>query len=134
MALYFLAKTDFLGSSNSIAQSLISICWVGTLNNFQFALYFIYIAEIFPSEIRGVCCSIVFLVAKVLSSAAPFIGKLSQLMGGHLVNGLIIIYVFSIPAAFFLPETLGLSEKEKGKKIYRSRTQSRILDMNDLLK
>ena len=132
VALFFLSVSDFLGASNSLAQSLVSICWVGTFNNFQFALYFIYIAEIFPSEILGVCCSIVFLIAKVLSSAAPYIGKLSQIMGGHLINGLILIYVLSIPAAFFLPETLGLSEKEKEKEIYRSRTQSKVLDINNV--
>ena len=72
-----------------------------------------YLAEVFPTKIRGSSSAIVILASKLIGSTAPYLETLSKNLGFHIINGLSLFTLVSIPFCVFLPETLGKSEQEK---------------------
>lgn len=89
-----------------LAETLVSTCGIAVIMSSQYALFFLYAAELFPTEIRGVGLAITISSSRFIGAGAPFLGKLSKDLGFHLLVGCGLIFLLSLPLSMLLSETL----------------------------
>lgn len=90
-----------------LAETLISTCVVGGTMAANFPIFYLYVAEMFPTETRGLANAIILFLGKMLGATAPFICELCKDMGLHIVVGCCILVLTTIPTLGFIPETAG---------------------------
>lgn len=91
-------------------QSLVSTLLMASVMSALFPLFFIYITEAFPTEVRGTANALVLFSAKLIGSASPLLLQLSQDLGVHVLVGCALIGTLSFPLTFCMKETLGSKE------------------------
>lgn len=87
-------------------QTITSTCLMATIMSAIFPIFFIYITEIFPTEVRGTANAIVLFMAKLAGSLAPILESFSVSLGFHILVGCSVIVLASLPMTFFMRETL----------------------------
>jgi len=98
-----------LGGSSKrilIAQTAVAIIFCGTTFSALFTIFFLYVTELFPVELRGTASSIVLLVSNILSTVTPILAVASAKYKVHFLVGCSVVGIISIPLTFGLRETL----------------------------
>lgn len=93
-----------------LMQTVVSTLLMASVMSALFPLFFIYITEAFPTEVRGTANALVLFTAKLIGSASPLLLEFSQQMGVHVLVGCAVIGLVSFPITFCMRETLGRSE------------------------
>jgi MFS family permease len=88
-------------------QTIVSTFLMASVMSAQFPLFFIYITEAFPTEVRGTANALVLFSAKLIGSASPLLLRLSEELGVHVLVGCALVGTISFPLTFCLKETLG---------------------------
>jgi MFS family permease len=116
------AALFFLGAMVSVVLSYyVAIAWLddlvlfiallpllGFFTNGVFALYTIWLPEMFPGCLRGTGSGFAFSFGRLFGAAGPtLIGALSALIGSYpiTISALSLIYVLGLPVIFLAPET-----------------------------
>lgn len=98
-----------LGGSSKrilIAQTAVAIIFCGTTFSALFTIFFLYVTELFPVELRGTASSIVLLVSNILSTVTPILAVASAKYKVHFLVGCSVVGIISIPLTFGLRETI----------------------------
>lgn len=87
------------------ANAIICTCWLTILLCMSMPLFYLLMAETFPTEIRGTASSICILIGKLLVIMVPEMIELSKHWGFHPVIGILVPFLVSLPATLLLQET-----------------------------
>ena len=100
--------TFFLPGSLGVLYALALVNGFFTLG--QFGWMVIYLPELFPTAVRGTASSFVFSTTRYLAAVGPLVaGVLVASFGGYGVAASVfaVLYLLTLPALRFLPETTG---------------------------
>lgn len=86
-------------------ETIVSTCIMAAINSAQFPLFFNYVAELFPTRMRGVANAVILFLAKMIGSFAPFVSTYSKNKGYHILVGCSAVVLISLPLSFFVKET-----------------------------
>jgi len=89
-----------------LTQSIVSSAFCGTGLSALFPMFFLYVSELHPPELRGTANSLVIFVSNLISIGVPLLAAKSATLGIHFVVGCSIVGVISIPLTLSLKETL----------------------------
>lgn len=96
------------GTSLGLLYALAMVNGFFTLG--QFGWMVIYLPELFPTAVRGTASSFVFSTTRYLAAVGPLVaGVLVASFGGYGVAATVfaVLYLLTLPALRFLPETTG---------------------------
>lgn len=112
--IWFLGSAIIVPITFFVPNSLGVLYFLAAINGFftlgQFGWMPIYLPELFPTIARGTASSFVFSTTRYIAAFGPLIaGLLVAAFGGFGVSATIfaVLYIITLPALFFLPETTG---------------------------
>lgn len=105
IVLAFMSKSEQT-KEEKFFETVVSTCWMAVINSAQFPILFLYISELFPTEIRGLANALVLFTGKLLGALSPLLGTLSTSRGYHVLCGCSLFVLLSLPLSFFIKETL----------------------------
>jgi len=105
IALFFLSVIPQT-SKVQLAQSFTSTLVMATSTSAMFPLFFLYISEVFPTEIRGSANAIVLFMAKLTGCLSPILEEISMKLSIHVLVGCSILVVPSLILCSKIKETL----------------------------
>ena len=89
-----------------ITQTTVSTFCIAANVSAISSVFYTYIAEMFPAEIRGVATALILFNGKLIGVCAPFMCELSQRYGVHILVGCTVPVIISLPLSFMIDETL----------------------------
>ena len=89
-----------------LSQTLISTCIMASVMSALYPIFFIYISEVFPTEVRGTANAIILLLAKLIGSSAPLFEYYSVNNGVHVLVGCSLLVLIALPITCGNRETL----------------------------
>lgn len=108
-----------------LLQTFFSTFFIASLTSAQFPLIFLYISELFPTNVRGVANAIILFFGKLVGTLTPFLIDFCEKRKIHILVGCGILVFLSFPCTFLLDETL----EEEGKSEYRGARRDKPLDL-----
>lgn len=84
----------------------ISTVVCSTLMSCTFGIFFLFINELFPTDLKGICTAVIVSGSKLFGAFAPYLGTISKNHGIHPLVGCGILLLVGIPLIGFLEETL----------------------------
>jgi ABC-type transport system involved in cytochrome c biogenesis permease subunit len=103
-------------------ETLISTILISTMTSMMFPLMFLWIAELFPTKIRGLSTAVILFLGKLLGGLAPLFSSICEKHGIHVLVGCSSIGIFSLLATGYMRETYDPSIEDAEK--YRIRTNT----------
>ena len=100
--LSFLDKTDTV----LYLQTVVSSVFCGMGFSMLFPIFFLYLSELFPIDLRGSANSIILLMSNAISTVVPILASESQKLKLHFLVGCSVVCIISIPVNFCLKESL----------------------------
>ncbi len=89
-----------------LLQAILATVLMPTVISAWFPLFYIYITEVFPSEVRGTANACVLFLARLVGSFAPFFESLSEHFNMHILVGCSLLVFVSLPLGLGMKETL----------------------------
>lgn len=86
-------------------ESLISTVLISSLTSMMFPLLFLWIAELFPTQIKGLASAFILFMGKLLGGLAPILSHICEKNGIHVLVGCCSIGFVSVFATGYLRET-----------------------------
>ena len=86
-------------------ESLISTVLISSLTSMMFPLLFLWIAELFPTQIKGLASAFILFMGKLLGGLAPILSHICEKNGIHILVGCCSIGFISVFATEYLRET-----------------------------
>jgi len=86
-------------------ESLISTVLISSLTSMMFPLLFLWIAELFPTQIKGLASAFILFMGKLLGGLAPILSHICERNGIHVLVGCCSIGFISVFATGYLRET-----------------------------
>ena len=93
-------------------QAILAALLMPTVISAMFPLFYIYITEVFPSEVRGTANACVLFLARLVGSFAPFFEALSEHFNMHILVGCSLLVFVSLPLGLGMKETLVSKKSE----------------------
>ena len=101
-----LLPRDSNSSDVKFQQTAVSTLLMPTVISAVFPLFYIYITEVFPSEVRGTANATILFLARLVGSFAPFFESLSEHFNVHILVGCSLLVFVSLPLSLGMKETL----------------------------
>ena len=95
-------------------ETLISTVVISSLTSMMFPLLFIWIAELFPTQIKGLASAFILFMGKLLGGLAPILSHVCEQNGIHVLVGCCSIGFISVFATGYLRETYDPYAGEEG--------------------
>ena len=86
-------------------ESLISTLLISSMTSMMFPLMFLWIAELFPTNIRGLATAVILFLGKLLGGFAPLLSDLCERNSIHVLVGCSTIGILSLIATSYMRET-----------------------------
>lgn len=86
-------------------ETLISTVLISSLTSMMFPLLFLWIAELFPTQIKGLASAFILFMGKLLGGLAPILTHICEKNGIHILVGCCSIGFISVVATGYLRET-----------------------------
>ena len=93
-------------SAVQFEQTITSTFLMATVMSAIFPIFYIYITEVFPTEVRGTANAVILFLAKLIGSTAPLLENYSSSHGMHVLVGCSLLVIISLPMSLGMRETL----------------------------
>ena len=84
------------------------------MTSMMFPLMFLWIAELFPTKIRGLATAVILFLGKLLGGFAPLLSDLCERYSIHVLVGCSAIGVLSLVATGYMRETYDPTADNEG--------------------
>ncbi len=104
--LLILLSKQSQSSTVQFEQTITSTFLMATVMSAIFPIFYIYITEVFPTEVRGTANAVILFLSKLIGSSAPLMENYSVSHGMHVLVGCSLLVVVSLPMSLWMRETL----------------------------